>query len=152
MKRDRSHNRSHKKKRLKKLLSTHNYSFYFCERMLSIREGEVFKVLLYIKHRFFNIIIVLTPFLKWLRCWLFSGNSNIGLEVSKVKKTINVKNDEQILKTVRECMRGMNRQGEITESTETSWPKSSGDPLADLRELLARAAIWQGGMPPRGAK
>jgi hypothetical protein len=62
-----------------------------------------------------------------------------------MKKTRDVKNDVQVLGTIKKCLVDMRKSGEIRDSTETSTVKPSGNPFADLRQLLNNSGLMMQG-------
>lgn len=69
-----------------------------------------------------------------------------------MKKTDEVKKDEQTIRKLRECLMGMWEIREIRHFGETVEPETEADPFVVLRQLLDNAVICKTEMPYRGEK
>lgn len=62
-----------------------------------------------------------------------------------MKKTELVKEDEQTVWRLRECLRDMKMVDGITESAETPTGKTDQDPLGELRDIFKKAVFVETG-------
>ena len=61
-----------------------------------------------------------------------------------------VKEDEQAIRMLRECLTDMWGIREIRHSVETDKPESESDLFANLRDILDKSVVFEGGKPYRG--
>lgn len=70
----------------------------------------------------------------------------------KKQKTNQVNEDSQKLMRLKGCLKEMREIREIIHSVETNSPESESDLFANLRDILDKSVVFEGGKPYRGEK